>query len=170
MKLIIDVEKDYYEMLKYNVEHGQEYKPFEIIANGIPYEEGPQGDLISRKALKRDICNYLASFMNGDVIGNIVKIIDNAPTVEYTFEEAFQKTVCDNKLYCPSRPRGEWICKEEYDDYPNKKVCECSECGRVICISHNNFPNFCENCGADMRKDGVDCMDEDTEQASIPYT
>lgn len=42
MKLLIDVEKDYYEIIKYNVEHGQEYKPFEIIANGIPYEEGPQ--------------------------------------------------------------------------------------------------------------------------------
>ena len=25
------------------------------------------------------------------------------------------------------RPQGEWIGKEEYDDYPNKKVCECSE-------------------------------------------
>ena len=46
MKLIIDVEKDYYEMLKYNVEHGQKYKPFEIIANGIPYEERPQGEWI----------------------------------------------------------------------------------------------------------------------------
>lgn len=44
MKLIIDVEKDYYEMIKYNVEHGQDYKPFEIIANGIPYEERPQGE------------------------------------------------------------------------------------------------------------------------------
>lgn len=39
MKLLIDVEKDYYEMLKYNVEHGAKYKPFEIIANGIPYED-----------------------------------------------------------------------------------------------------------------------------------
>lgn len=44
MKLIIDVEKDYYEMIKHNVEHGQEYKPFEIIANGIPYDERPQGE------------------------------------------------------------------------------------------------------------------------------
>lgn len=49
------------------------------------------------------------------------------------------------------RPQGEWIDKEEYDDYPNKTVCECSECGKMICISHNDFPNFCENCGADMR-------------------
>ena len=46
MKLLIEVEKDYYEMIKYNVEHGQEYKPFEIIANGIPYEERPQGEWI----------------------------------------------------------------------------------------------------------------------------
>ena len=38
MKLLVDVEKDYYEIIKYNVEHGQEYKPFEIIANGTPYE------------------------------------------------------------------------------------------------------------------------------------
>lgn len=46
MKLIIEVEKDYYEMLKYNVEHGQDYKPFEIIANGMPYEERPKGEWI----------------------------------------------------------------------------------------------------------------------------
>lgn len=51
MKLIIDVKKDYYEMLKYFVEHGDKYKPIEIIANGIPYEERPKGEwLIHRIA------------------------------------------------------------------------------------------------------------------------
>lgn len=49
MKLIIEVEKEYYEMLKYNVEHGQNYKPFEIIANGIPYEERSQDEWIPIK-------------------------------------------------------------------------------------------------------------------------
>lgn len=39
MKLIIDIDNDYYEMIKYNVEHGQVFKPLEIIANGIPYKE-----------------------------------------------------------------------------------------------------------------------------------
>ena len=39
IKLIIEIEKDYYEIIKYDVEHGQNYKYFEIIANGIPYEE-----------------------------------------------------------------------------------------------------------------------------------
>lgn len=43
IKLIIDVDKDYYEMLKYNVEHGQDYKPFEIIANGKPYGDKERG-------------------------------------------------------------------------------------------------------------------------------
>lgn len=54
------------------------------------------------------------------------------------------KTLCE-------RPQGKWIGIEEYDDYPNKKVCECSECGKMIYILHNDFPNFCENCGAKMK-------------------
>lgn len=56
MKLIIDVEKDYYEIIKYNVEQGQKYKPWEIIANGIPYEERPQGDLIKAFELLKAHC------------------------------------------------------------------------------------------------------------------
>ena len=44
MKLIIDIKNDYYEMVKYYVEHGEKYKPFEIIANGKPYEERPHGE------------------------------------------------------------------------------------------------------------------------------
>ena len=46
MKLLIDVEKDYFEMIKYNVACGEKYKPFEIIADGIPYEDKPQGEWI----------------------------------------------------------------------------------------------------------------------------
>lgn len=46
MKRVIDIEKDYYETLKYNVENGQKYKPWEIIANSTPYEEKPQGEWI----------------------------------------------------------------------------------------------------------------------------
>ena len=49
MKLIIDIEKDYYEIIKYKVEHGDDYKPYSLIANGIPYEERPQGEWIPIK-------------------------------------------------------------------------------------------------------------------------
>jgi len=36
MKLIIDIDEDYYEIVKHIVEHGQDYTPFKIIANGTP--------------------------------------------------------------------------------------------------------------------------------------
>ena len=67
-----------------------------------------------------------------------------------TFHNTALETI-GNGIPYEERPQGEWIGKEEYDDYPNKTVCECSECGKMICISHNDFPNCCENCGADMR-------------------
>ena len=66
--------------------------------------------------------------------------IDNAPTVEYTFEEAFQKTVCEQKLYCPIRPKGEWI-----EDSGN---IACSHCHTIWLY---RYTDFCPNCGADMR-------------------
>ena len=76
-----------------------------------------------------------------------IDLIKNAPAVEYTFEEAFQKTVCDNKLYCPNkRPEGEWITihDEKYGD--NVK---CPFCGKEIA---GTDLNFCVKCGAEMVK------------------
>ena len=49
MKLIIDIDNDYFEIIKYRVEHGDDYKPYTLIANGIPYEERPQGEWGCRK-------------------------------------------------------------------------------------------------------------------------
>lgn len=39
MKLIIDIEKDYFEIIKHDVAHGNDYRPFELIANGIPLDD-----------------------------------------------------------------------------------------------------------------------------------
>ena len=38
MKRIIDIDKDYYEIIKHEVEHGHEFKPYILIANGIPLD------------------------------------------------------------------------------------------------------------------------------------
>ena len=47
IKLIIEIERDYYELMKYDVEqNGADYKPFKIIANGKPYEERHKGECI----------------------------------------------------------------------------------------------------------------------------
>ena len=78
-------------------------------------------------------------------LGRAKVITDNAPTVEYTFEEAFQKTVCEQRLYCPKRPQGEWI--TAYSE-KKKKVNKCRVCGF---ISIQGKTNYCPNCGAEMK-------------------
>ena len=49
MKLIIEIDKSYFEIIKHDFEHGSNYKPFEIIANGKLYEVRPKDELISRQ-------------------------------------------------------------------------------------------------------------------------
>ena len=85
-------------------------------------------------------------------------VIDNAPTVEYTFEEAFQKTVCEQRLYCPKRPQGEWeeshifSCGNILRMGMNVIEHKCKNCGRWSIKWVSTIPdNFCSNCGADMR-------------------
>ena len=40
VKLIIEIPKDYYEIIKHDVEnHLTDYRPFEIIGNGIPLDD-----------------------------------------------------------------------------------------------------------------------------------
>lgn len=72
-------------------------------------------------------------------------IIDNAPTVDFTFEETFQKTICENRLYCPARPTGKW----KLDD--TEQFCYCSNCEDTY------YPrpldpswNYCPHCGSRM--------------------
>ena len=105
-------------------------------------------DLISRSELKKALRQRQWHI---DDIEEVEKIIDNAPTVEYTFEEAFQKTVCDNKLYCPSRQKGEW--KETgYETGAlgiTYRQTQCSNCGWEHALPM--WLNFCPNCGADMK-------------------
>lgn len=63
-------------------------------------------DLISISEAKKLGANCLARRNENGQLEAIISL-DNAETVEYTFEEAFQKTVCENRLYCPARPQGE---------------------------------------------------------------
>ena len=171
MKLLIDVESRYCKDLQSDVKelyYGALNRITEAVRNGIPYDDKPQGDLISREALKKAIetCEKFACLPDTKLmpfyrlnepeknyepyvhLRDIKKAIDNAPAVEYTFEAAFQKTVCDQRLYCPERPQGEWI----IDGHHRR----CKKCGEYFCIADsegNEIPsNFCPNCGARMQK------------------
>lgn len=105
--------------------------------------------------LKNHTEHWISSFEKAYEMA--IKVLEERPQSEIT-EEDIQNAIkagYENGYSMAQakyqRPQGEWVGKEEYDDYPNKKVCECSECGKMICILHNDFPNFCENCGAYMR-------------------
>ena len=107
-----------------------------------------QGDLISRSALKKAISDAVYNFVQLPIpVDKVQEIIDNAPTVEYTFEEAFQKTVCEQKLYCPKRPHGEWV----IDGHHYK----CSRCGKTLAIMFSETDDAdligCPFCLADMQ-------------------
>ena len=112
-----------------------------------------KGDLISRSDIKDHIGELLLVYSGADLATAILNAIDNAPTVEYTFEEAFQKTVCEQRLYCPARPKGEW--KETgYETGAlgiTYRQTQCSNCGWEHALPM--WLNFCPNCGAKMRKE-----------------
>lgn len=144
IKLIIEVdEKIFCKGFEQPLTDEERTTLLQAVGNGKPYDDS--GDLISRSALK-DKCNELMKF--NPTTDRILNLIDNAPTVEYTFEEAFQKTVCENKLYCPARPKGEWVETSDFDEFYGK-VYKCTNCNKETlgCGCHN----YCPNCGADMR-------------------
>ena len=54
MRLIIDIPEDYYEIVKHDVQVGNDYLPFKLIAKGTPLPKG-HGRLIDADALISEI-------------------------------------------------------------------------------------------------------------------
>lgn len=126
-----------------------------------------KGDLISREALKEEVENLIGYSLSYEAILNA---IDNAPTVEVIPTELHEKIMdktTGELLECQSnlRPQGEWIevePTEEDKEYGFDIRIVCSRCYEPD--SHFDYdeyhkpkavwyfrPNFCPNCGADMR-------------------
>jgi len=128
---------------------------------GFYKAEQPQGDLISREALKK--CAIPCEIHQGSLTELCVPLyqIDNAPTVDaYTIED-----VRDLIGLLEKRPKGEWklIERKPFIDIA------CSNCGKVRfkdyaynctiektlnhlkTVDKDILPIFCENCGADMK-------------------
>lgn len=91
MQIVIDIDKDYYEILKHEVEHGHDFKPYNLIANGTPLPKG-HGRLIDADKLKewvQDVIkvNYTIEDRTDAVEQELLVLdwfderIDSAPTI-----------------------------------------------------------------------------------------
>lgn len=103
--------------------------------------------LIDANELKRafeKVYPLATNEMGGVVNKQIYDIIDNAPTVEYSFyQEAYQTGYEEGQN---ERPHGEWICDYRYLD------CKCSICNSYA-LERGDYPElsaYCPHCGAKM--------------------
>ena len=123
-------------------------------------------DLISREALKITLQArhdfYIKSwggFSNMpfseksrvDELTSIIAEIINAPTVELTEEQAIDKLhetgwLPRHDKEMTERPQGEWL---DIDSLVSKAIC--SKCQKPTITEPFGKPNYCPNCGADMR-------------------
>jgi len=121
-----------------------------------------------------NLCNLINS-KNGITIPTIrfLNIIDNAPELGYedgilSVENAVRKAIELEEAYNNGwsdgfsegeneRPQGEWIQREEIfdDEETSRLVWGCKDCGFSLKSIHDKR-NYCPNCGADMRKGGVE--------------
>ena len=107
-----------------------------------------KGDLISREALKKTMC---IKFYTTPYYKHILDEIDNAPTVCGNNPKWCES--CVSKGKCAStRPQGKWVRTGQSFVNPNKfrNFC-CSNCFWELDEHIRIEPNFCPNCGADMR-------------------
>lgn len=112
------------------------------------------GDL---DALKEELKQYFSDGVLDSVSAKlafnmILRKIDEAPTVAEDYSTGYQDGLEDglNDI----RPQGAWIAGE------NGNI-KCNQCGAEIRYSYlignkPDFPKFCCDCGADMRKGGVE--------------
>ena len=83
IKLVVEIDKDYYEIIKNEVEkaNGTGYKPFVIIANGTPLPKG-HGRLIDADRLEKPMEFACMGVMAGtDAYNEPLKVIERAPTI-----------------------------------------------------------------------------------------
>ena len=125
---MIEVSDTLYKTCKRLVSEGDPRPSESCIASSEPYE--PQGDCISREALKSELTRLGWTEENGFKNRYVLDdIIDNVQTVE------------------PGRPKGEW----EHDKLFGECAYVCSFCHTIWMSSEIQNMHYCPTCGADMR-------------------
>lgn len=120
----------------------------DIIPMGCKEEKG---DLISRSELRQKMEFVCMDILAGrkPYVAPLAEI-DNAPTVPLPdFIEGYKQAILDGKTNY-ARPTGEWKINLTTGDI----FCSC--CKEVRRDTRINHINFCNSCGADMRKGGAE--------------
>ena len=121
-----------------------------------------QDDCISRKAaidaLKKKIDKSakgeIGSFYNTIILSNIETLIllpsaqpDMSEYSDKLWKAAYERGKREAQ---PMRKKGQWV---PIDDFPHE-VWKCDCCGHIYEYEDDpdELPNFCPNCGADMRE------------------
>lgn len=73
-----------------------------------------------------------------------IYIINNRLNTYYCTDEDLQALDLAIKAL-EDKPQGEWTFNIKWQDY------ECNKCHEWTRKRHGELPNFCPNCGADMR-------------------
>lgn len=155
MKRIIELSENDYKELKEDGVQNHLALADTVIANSMPYD--PQGDLISREALKKACSEMVRGSNNSDFIpcpswNNAMELIDNAPTVDAISNDEGYEMYGKGYLQGYKRgkaeaiPKGEWEVPFMSDGRKFHKCTHCHISSMVIL-----FDNFCPNCGADMK-------------------
>lgn len=127
--------------------------------------ERPQGNLISREALKEEMQKADIKANDYETLAKMYEnCVDNAPIVsfmispDYVTELQNLNKKLTKQLEETERPQGEWIHLQAIGDY------KCSVCGCENLYKYANEherwvktnSNFCPNCGSEMRKGGAE--------------
>lgn len=153
MKLIIDIDDNVFTRLFDNgVDTSSDDREVidRAVRNGMPYEESPQGDLISRGALKEEVERiFRVGSYHKD---RIIYLIDNASTVDTTCphcDSGYAQGYSDGYLKGKEeRPQGEWKVKT-LSTFPQYQPDEysCPFCNTIV----NYKTNYCHKCGARLK-------------------
>lgn len=82
MKLVIEIDEDYYEIIKHDVEvYHNDFRPFRLIANGTPLPKG-HGDLITKEQAIDLVEFYQLNPQHFDFVNLIDEIKDEKPIIE----------------------------------------------------------------------------------------
>ena len=127
--------------------YGQEYDEKGIEALNVAIkvlDQQPCEDCISRE----DILDAIETWDKFGVNAEQKLIRWQDHYVPYVHLDDVRNAIANMLSVTPQRLKGKWVSAEHFDEIYGKAY-DCSNCGHGVI----GTPNYCPNCGADMRGD-----------------